>query len=151
MPSASRLKSGDTPEQHFPAAAKKEGLDAIVSVDLLLNERGEVLEAQVIRESPSGLGFGLAALDTAKTFVYENPLKKLALDVHRHHLPAMKRSLLFRALLALLPLLLAAGRLRPMPTRTCSPPRARAMCRRWPARWNTAPKWMPSPNKACRR
>lgn len=74
-----KLKSGDTPEQHFPAAAKKEGWDAIVSVDLLLNERGEVLEAQIIRESPSGLGFGLAALDTAKTHVYENPLKKLVL------------------------------------------------------------------------
>jgi outer membrane biosynthesis protein TonB len=74
-----RLKSGDTPEQHFPARAKSEGWDAIVSVDLLLNERGEVLEAQVIRESPSGLGFALAALDTAKTFVYENPLKKLVL------------------------------------------------------------------------
>lgn len=74
-----KLRSGDTPEQHFPAEAKMEGLDAVVSVDLLLNERGEVLEAQVIRESPSGLGFGLAALDTAKTFVYENPLRKLVL------------------------------------------------------------------------
>ena len=74
-----RLKSGDTPEHHFPRAAKKEGWEAVVSVDLLLNERGEVLEAQIIRESPSGLGFGLAALDTAKTFVYENPLKKLVL------------------------------------------------------------------------
>jgi hypothetical protein len=73
------LRKGDTPEQHFPPTARKEGWDAIVSVDLLLNERGEVLEAQIIRESPSGLGFGLAALDTAKTFVYENPLKKLVL------------------------------------------------------------------------
>jgi outer membrane biosynthesis protein TonB len=73
------LRKGDTPEQHFPAAARKEGLDAIVSVDLLLNQQGEVLEAQIIRESPTGWGFGLAALDTAKTFVYANPLKKLVL------------------------------------------------------------------------
>lgn len=74
-----KLVRGDTPEQHFPAAARNEALDGVVSVDLLLNERGEVLEAQVIREAPSGWGFGLAALDTAKTFVYANPLKRLVL------------------------------------------------------------------------
>ena len=73
------LLRGDTPEQHFPPDARKEGLDALVSVDLLLNTQGEVLEAQVIGESPSGKGFGLAALDTAKTFVFSNPLKKLVL------------------------------------------------------------------------
>jgi hypothetical protein len=78
---AERFKQlrGDTPEQHFPPAARKEALDAIVAVDLLLNEHGEVLEAQIIAESPSGWGFGLAALDTAKTFVFANPLKKLVL------------------------------------------------------------------------
>lgn len=74
-----KLLHGDTPEQHFPAAARKEALDGLVAVDLLLNERGEVLEAQVITESPSGWGFGLAALDTAKTFVFANPLKRLVL------------------------------------------------------------------------
>lgn len=74
-----KLLRGDTPEQHFPAVARKEALDGLVAVDLLLNERGEVLEAQIISESPAGFGFGLAALDTAKTFVYANPLKKLVL------------------------------------------------------------------------
>lgn len=74
-----KLLRGDTPAQHFPAAARKEALDGVVWVDLLLNERGEVLEAQVISESPSGWGFGLAALDTAKTFVFANPLRRLVL------------------------------------------------------------------------
>jgi hypothetical protein len=48
-------------------------------VDLLLNEAGQVLEAQVISESPRDMGFGLAALDTAKTFEFHNPLQKLVL------------------------------------------------------------------------
>jgi TonB family protein len=74
-----KLLRGDTPEQHFPATARKEALDGVVAVDLLLNERGEVLEAQVISESPSGWGFGLAALDVAKTFVFANPLRRLVL------------------------------------------------------------------------
>jgi hypothetical protein len=73
------LRRGDTPAQHFPPAARKEAVDAIVSVDLLLNEQGEVLEAQILSEAPSGWGFGIAALDTAKTFVFANPLKKLVL------------------------------------------------------------------------
>jgi len=30
----------------------------------------------VISESPGGQGFGLAALDAAKTFEFENPLKR---------------------------------------------------------------------------
>src|SRR5689334_2507212 len=74
-----KLLRGDAPEQHFPETARKDAPDGIVSVDLLLNEHGEVLEAQIVSEAPSGWGFGLAALDTAKTYVYENPLKKLVL------------------------------------------------------------------------
>lgn len=74
-----RQLRGDTPEQHFPERARKEALDGIVIVDLLLNAQGQVLEAEVIAESPAGKGFGVAALDTAKTLEFTNPLKRMVL------------------------------------------------------------------------
>lgn len=74
-----RLLRGDTPEMHFPAAAKAAALDGVVVVDVLLNEAGQVLEAQVVSEQPRGQGFGLAALDTVKTFEFENPHRRLLL------------------------------------------------------------------------
>ena len=74
-----RWLRGDAPEKHYPAFARAEGLDGIVTVDLLINADGQVLEAQVISESPPGVGFGLAALDTAKTYEYENRLHRLVL------------------------------------------------------------------------
>ena len=70
---------GDAPEKYYPAAARAAGADGIVTVDLLVNAQGQVLEAQVINESPPGLGFGLAALDAAKTYEYENRLQRLVL------------------------------------------------------------------------
>ncbi len=73
------LLRGDSPQQHYPEAARKAGYDGSAIVDLLLNESGQVLEAQVVSESPKDMGFGLAALDTAKTFEFDNPLKKLVL------------------------------------------------------------------------
>jgi TonB family protein len=71
-----RWLRGDAPEKHFPAAARAQALDGIVTVDLLINADGFVQEAQVISESPPAAGFGLAALDTVKTYVYENPLRR---------------------------------------------------------------------------
>ncbi len=76
---AFKLLRGETPEQHYPPDAKKVGLKGTVKVDLLLNDMGQVLEAQVMSETPKDHGFGLAALDAAKTFEYENPLKKMVL------------------------------------------------------------------------
>ena len=38
-----------------------------------------MVEAEVLTESPKGQGFGLAALDVAKTYEFENTLKKLVL------------------------------------------------------------------------
>ncbi|MET0279683.1 MAG: TonB family protein [Steroidobacteraceae bacterium] len=73
------LLRGDTPLQHYPRRAKERGIDGFVTVDLLLNETGQVLEAQVLAESPLGEGFGLAALDTAKTYEFANPLNRLVL------------------------------------------------------------------------
>ncbi len=66
------LLRGDTAAQHYPERARKEAVDGIVVVDLLLNEQGQVLEAQVVGESPEKWGFGLAALDTAKTMEFAN-------------------------------------------------------------------------------
>ncbi|HUG72992.1 MAG TPA: TonB family protein [Steroidobacteraceae bacterium] len=74
-----RLLRGDSPAQHYPAAARQRALDASVVVDLLLNESGRVLEAQVVGAADDDAGFGLAALDTAKTFEFENPLKRWVL------------------------------------------------------------------------
>lgn len=71
-----RVLRGDSPDKHYPAAARQAALDGLVVVDVLINESGQVLEAQVIRESPEGQGFGIAALDTAKTFEFENPLRR---------------------------------------------------------------------------
>jgi TonB family protein len=77
--SSMELLRGDSPQQHYPEAARKAGYDGSAIVDLLLNESGQVLEAQVVSESPKDMGFGLAALDTAKTFEFENRLGKLVL------------------------------------------------------------------------
>ena len=73
------LLHGDTPQQHYPPGAKQAGIGGVVVVDLLVNDMGQVLEAQVISESPPGQDFGLAALDTTKTYEFQNPLQKLVL------------------------------------------------------------------------
>ena len=73
------LLRGDAAFAHYPPKAKSEGLDAVVIVDLLLNADGQVLEAQVVSEIPAGQGFGLAALDTAKTFEFSNPFRRQVL------------------------------------------------------------------------
>jgi TonB family protein len=73
------LLRGAPPEQFYPAAARRDGIDGSAVVDLLINETGLVLEAQVISESPPDHGFGLAALDTVKTYEFDNPLQRLVL------------------------------------------------------------------------
>ena len=83
-----RLLRGDKPEDHYPAEARQLSVDGYAAVDLLLNEDGFVLEASVFLESPPDAGFGLAALDVAKTYEFYNPLKKLVLlDVVISFLP----------------------------------------------------------------
>ena len=53
--------SATTAFDHYPAAAKRDAIDGLVVVDMLLNAEGQVLEAEVAAESPPGFGFGLAA------------------------------------------------------------------------------------------
>jgi TonB family protein len=74
-----RLLRSHPVEEFYPAEARRKGLDGLVTVDLFINELGLVVEAKVLTESPPGQGFGLAALDVAKTYEFENTLKKLVL------------------------------------------------------------------------
>jgi TonB family protein len=71
-----RLRRSEPVEKFYPAEARRKGLDGVVTVDLLINAEGFVVEAQVISESPDGEGFGLAALVVAKTYEYFNDLKR---------------------------------------------------------------------------
>ena len=66
-------------EQFYPAGARALGLEGFVVVDLLINEAGLVVEAQVLDESPPDEGFALAALDLAKTYEFDNTLHRLVL------------------------------------------------------------------------
>ncbi len=74
-----RRRRGDEPEAHYPAGAKADGIDGLVTVDLLVTPEGFVQEAQVVTESPADQGFGLAALDVVKTWEFNNDLKRLVL------------------------------------------------------------------------
>ncbi len=74
-----RLLRSHPVQDFYPAEARRKGLDGIVTVDLFINELGFVVEAEVLTESPKGQGFGLAALDVAKTYEFENTLKSLVL------------------------------------------------------------------------
>lgn len=71
-----RLRRSEPVSRFYPAAAREQGLDGTVIVDLLVNAAGQVIEAQVISESPAGVGFGIAALDAAKTYEFDNRLQR---------------------------------------------------------------------------
>jgi TonB family protein len=74
-----RLLRSHPVEEFYPVEARRKGLDGIVTVDLFINELGFVVEAEVLTESPRDQGFGLAALDVAKTYEFDNTLKRLVL------------------------------------------------------------------------
>lgn len=71
-----RLRHSEPTSSFYPEQARSAGLDGSVVVDLLINAAGQVQEAQVITESPPGEGFGIAALDAAKTYEFENRLQR---------------------------------------------------------------------------
>jgi TonB family protein len=73
------LKYGDNAFDHYPENAKRDAIDGLVVIDMLLNAEGQVLEAEVAAESPPGFGFGLAGLDTAKSFEFRNTFKRRVL------------------------------------------------------------------------
>jgi TonB family protein len=74
-----RLLRSHPATEFYPAEARRDGLDGIVTVDLLINAEGLVVEAEVLMESPPNRGFGLAALDVAKTYEFDNTFRRLVL------------------------------------------------------------------------
>ena len=74
-----RLLRSHPVTEFYPAEARRDGLDGIVTVDLLINAEGLVVEAEVLMESPPNRGFGLAALDVAKTYEFDNTFRRLVL------------------------------------------------------------------------
>jgi len=74
-----RWLRGQLPQDFYPPDAKAQGIDGLAIVDLLLNAEGAVLEAALVSESPPDQGFGLAALDTAKTYEFDNTFRRLVL------------------------------------------------------------------------
>lgn len=61
----------DMPRFSYPAAAKGQGIDLDVRVDLLVDERGKVIEAVVREGDAAGLGFNEAALAAARRMSFQ--------------------------------------------------------------------------------
>lgn len=61
----------DMPRFTYPAAAKGQGIDLDVRVDLLVDERGKVIEAVVREGDAAGLGFNEAALTAARRMSFQ--------------------------------------------------------------------------------
>lgn len=47
----------------YPESARKKGLEGKIMIKAILSEKGEVLDAQILKEDPPGEGFGQAGLD----------------------------------------------------------------------------------------
>ena len=63
------------PETRYPAMAKKLGREANVEVRVLVDERGNVREAQLMSSKKAGFGFDEAALDAARSAKYRPATK----------------------------------------------------------------------------
>ena len=61
----------DMPRFSYPAAAKGQGIDLDVRVDLLVDERGKVIEAVVREGDAAGLGFNEAAIAAARRMSFQ--------------------------------------------------------------------------------
>lgn len=61
----------DMPSFSYPAAARGQGLAIDVRVDLLVDERGKVIEAVVREGDTSGLGFNETALAAARRLTFQ--------------------------------------------------------------------------------
>jgi len=61
----------DMPRFSYPAAARGQGLDVDVRLDLLVDESGKVIEAVVREGDSSGLGFNETALAAAKRLTFQ--------------------------------------------------------------------------------
>ena len=61
----------DVPRFSYPAAARGQGLDIDVRLDLLVDERGKVIDAVVREGDTSGLGFNETALAAARRLTFQ--------------------------------------------------------------------------------
>ncbi len=61
----------DMPRFNYPAAARGQGLDIYVRLDLLVDERGKVIEAVVREGDTSGLGFNETAIAAARRLTFQ--------------------------------------------------------------------------------
>jgi TonB family protein len=59
------------PRFSYPSAARGQGLDIDVRLDLLVDERGKVIEAVVREGDSSGLGFNETALAAARRLSFQ--------------------------------------------------------------------------------
>ena len=69
------VSSGDrkSQEKFYPASAKRRGIEGLVEISMTLDTAGHVLDTAVLEEEPRDAGFGDAAAELVRTFVYSNP------------------------------------------------------------------------------
>lgn len=69
-----RFIAGAPLSQFYPAEAMASGVPGVVVLDLLIDVDGRVKRAVAVSETPSGAGFGEAAVSAAETFQFANGL-----------------------------------------------------------------------------
>lgn len=58
--------TGADPAPKFPSRAERDGVTGLVDLTFVVNEAGLVEQVSIINEQPTGYGFGVAAVETAK-------------------------------------------------------------------------------------
>lgn len=61
-----RRPSSDDMRRLYPS--KRRGVEALVSADCLLDERGQFTSCEIVKETPAGMGFGESTVRLAKLF-----------------------------------------------------------------------------------
>lgn len=70
---------GPDPGPRIPARAGREGISGVVDLTFIVNEAGIVEQVTVIKEEPTGYGFGASAVETAKKLRFKPAtLQKMA-------------------------------------------------------------------------
>jgi beta-lactamase regulating signal transducer with metallopeptidase domain len=75
-PNEPRLLSTGDLKPWYPARARTEHVEGLVTVSVTLDAKGQPVEAHVLREVPEGYGFGESSVVAAKVFKYSNPSGK---------------------------------------------------------------------------
>ncbi len=63
------------PNPEYPEVAKRFGIKGSVIVQVLISERGDVIDVKVIQENPKGKGFAESVIRTVKTWKFTPPEK----------------------------------------------------------------------------